>query len=406
MLGNFTMKVLMFGWEFPPFNSGGLGVACEGLAKALALLGVKVLFVLPKKLNCHHPNFNIIFADDTDCLKIKAVNSIITPYITTQSYSDVAKKIGLTSIYEADLFKEVLRYGKLAQKIAQNEIFDVIHAHDWLSFPAGIMAKEVSSKPLIVQIHATEFDRAGGNPNPFVYAIEKNGMEKADAIIAVSNYTKNKIVENYGINPEKIKVVHNAIDPNYFNSANPGQIFDLKKSGKKIVLFVGRITLQKGPDYFLKAAQKVLSFNKNVIFIMAGSGDMTQQIIEGAASMGIADKFLFAGFLTGDDLKKAYLLADLFVLPSVSEPFGLAALESLALKTPILISKQSGISEVIQNALKVDFWDTDEIANKILACLTYQGLGTTLQEESFKEMDKLSWEKSAQKCLKIYQDLT
>ena len=260
------MKVLMFGWEFPPFNSGGLGVACEGLAKALALLGVKVLFVLPKKLNCHHPNFNIIFADDTDCLKIKAVNSIITPYITTQSYSDVAKKIGLTSIYEADLFKEVLRYGKLAQKIAQNEIFDVIHAHDWLSFPAGIMAKEVSSKPLIVQIHATEFDRAGGNPNPFVYAIEKNGMEKADAIIAVSNYTKNKIVENYGINPEKIKVVHNAIDPNYFNSANPGQIFDLKKSGKKIVLFVGRITLQKGPDYFLKAAQKVLSFNKNVIF--------------------------------------------------------------------------------------------------------------------------------------------
>ena len=182
-------------------------------------------------------------------------------------------------------------------------------------------------------------------------------------------------------------------------------MLDLKKAGQKIVLFVGRITLQKGPDYFLKAAQKVLRFNKDVVFIMAGSGDMERQVIEMASNLNIADKFLFAGFLTGEDLKKAYLAADLFVLPSVSEPFGLAALESLALKTPILVSKQSGISEVIQNALKVDFWDIDEIANKILACLSYQGLSATLQEESFREMSKLSWEKSAQKCLDIYRVL-
>lgn len=401
------MKILMFGWEFPPFNSGGLGVACEGIAKAISSLGAEVIFVLPKKLDCHHPNFKIVFANSANNLKIRAVNSPITPYVTSQSYKEISSKIGFSNFYEADLFKEVLRYGKLAEEIAKKENFDVIHAHDWLSFPAGIMAKNISKKPLVVQIHATEFDRSPSNPNPFVYSVEKNGMEQADAVIAVSNYTKNKIIENYGIDQNKIKVVHNAIDPEYFNYniENPNQLLDLKKSGKKIVLFVGRITLQKGPDYFLKAAQKVLQFNKNVVFIMAGSGDMERQVIEMASDMNIADKFLFAGFLTGDDLKKAYMAADLFVLPSVSEPFGLAALESLALKTPILVSKQSGISEVIQNALKVDFWDIDEIANKILACLKYQGLGNTLQEESLKEMDKLSWEKSAQKCLDIYQAL-
>ncbi len=400
------MKVLMFGWEFPPFNSGGLGVACEGLAKALAFLGANIIFVLPKKLNCSHKNFKIIFADETS-IEVKAINSLIKPYVTSQTYKQTAQEIGLNDIYETDLFKEVLRYGKLAKKIAQRENFDIIHAHDWLSFPAGIMAKNISGKPLVVQVHATEYDRAGDNPNPFVYAIEKIGMEKADAIIAISNFTKNKIIENYGIEPSKIKVVYNAINPDYFDQtlSGPNELFELKKAGKKIVLFVGRITLQKGPDYFLKAAQKVLQFNKNVVFVMAGSGDMEKQIIEMAANMGIADKFLFAGFLKGEDLKKAYIAADLFVLPSVSEPFGLVALESLMLKTPILVSKQTGVGEVIQNVLKTDFWDIDDMADKILACLTYQGLGVTLQEESFKEMDKLSWEKSAQKCLDIYNEL-
>ena len=313
----------------------------------------------------------------------------------------------MKNFYGSDFFNEVLRYGHNAQKIAKKENFDIIHAHDWLSFPAGIAAKNISGKPLVVHIHATEFDRTGSNPNPVVYAIEKIGMEKADAVVAVSQFTKNKIIENYGIVPEKIKVVHNAINPNYFDqdTGSPNTLLDLKKAGKKIVLFVGRITLQKGPDYLVRAAQKVLQFNPNVVFIMAGSGDMTRQIIEMAANMGIADKFLFAGFLQGNDLKKAYAAADLFVLPSVSEPFGLVALESLTLKTPILVSKQSGIAEIIQNALKVDFWDVDEIANKILACLTYQGLGATLQEESHKELKKVSWEKSAQKCVEIYNSL-
>lgn len=399
------MKVLMFGWEFPPFNSGGLGVACEGLAKAIALSGVKVIFVLPKKMPCSHPFIKIIFADEN--MEIRAINSILKPYSTIASHRTIAEKIGANDFYESDLFNEVLRYGQLAQKIAQQEDFDVIHAHDWLSFPAGIMAKMVSGKPLVVQIHATEFDRSPNNPNPFIFSVEKIGMEKADAVIAVSNYTKNIIMENYGIEPNKIKVVHNAINPDYFDQviSTPNILLDLKKQGKKIVLFVGRITLQKGPDYLLRAAKKVLQFNQNVVFIMAGSGDMERQIIEMAASEGIADKFLFAGFLKGDDLKKAYTAADLFVLPSVSEPFGLSALESITLGTPTIVSKQSGIAEVIQNALKVNFWDVDEIANKILACLTYQGLGVTLQEESRKELSKVSWEKSAQKCIAIYQGL-
>jgi len=399
------MRVLMFGWEFPPFHSGGLGVACEGLAKALALQGVQVIFVLPKKLDYSYPFCKIIFASEN--LEIKAVNSLLKPYLTSSTYKELADKIGLKNFYASDLFREVLDYGHNAQRIAKKESFDIIHAHDWLSFPAGIAAKKISKKPLVVHVHATEFDRTGSNPNPVVFAIEKIGMEQADIVVAVSQFTKNKIVENYGIDEAKIKVVHNAIDQNFFNQElkSPNELLDLKKAGKKIVLFVGRITLQKGPDYFLKAAAMVLQFNPNVIFIVAGSGDMARQIIEQAAGAGIADNFLFAGFLTGDDLKKAYQAADLFVMPSVSEPFGLTALESVALGTPVLLSKQSGVSEVIKNCLKVDFWDIDEMTNKILACLNYPVLNATLQEESQKELNRISWETSAKKCLNIYNDL-
>ncbi|MDD4990110.1 MAG: glycosyltransferase family 4 protein [Candidatus Pacebacteria bacterium] len=399
------MKVLMFGWEFPPFHSGGLGVACEGLAKALALQGSQIIFVLPKKLDCKHPFLKIIFADEN--LEVKVINSLLKPYVTSASYKEMAGKIGLKDFYDSDLFREVLRYSHNAQKIAKKETFDIIHSHDWLSFPAGIAAKNISSKPLVCQIHATEFDRSPHCPNPVVYAIEKIGMEKADVVVAVSNYTKNKIIENYGIDGSKIKVVHNAIDPECFNQTlqTPNQLLDLKSAGKKIVLFVGRITLQKGPDYFLKAAKKVLAYNFNIIFIVAGSGDMERQIIEETANLGIADKFLFAGFLQGEDLKKVYTAADLFVMPSVSEPFGLTALESVSFGTPVLVSKQSGVSEVIKNALKVDFWDIDEMANKILACLNYPVLNATLQNESQKELTKLSWQKSAQKCIDIYSDL-
>jgi glycosyltransferase involved in cell wall biosynthesis len=250
-------------------------------------------------------------------------------------------------------------------------------------------------------VHATEFDRTGGNGvNQVVYNLERQGMHLADSIIAVSNFTKNKIVEHYGINPDKVQVVYNAIEfnGNHFSHEH----FGIKK-GNKVVLFMGRITLQKGPDYFLYAAKRVLEVDPNVRFIIAGSGDMATRMIEKAAELGIADKVLFAGFLRGPDIDKAYQMADLFVMPSVSEPFGLTPLEAMRNKTPVLISKQSGVSEVINNCLKVDFWDIDKMANQIIGTLKYQEAHDSLRENGFCEVQKFNWDEPARKCIDIYR---
>lgn len=394
----------MFGWEFPPCNSGGLGVACQGLINALTKQSVKITFVLPKKTDYQKPPCKIIFADGI--LKIKSVDSPLSPYITSKSYrQSLWDNDGGRNIYGLNLFEEVERYGREAGKIALCEDFDIIHAHDWLSAPAGMKAKEISGKPLILHIHATEFDRTGGNKiNQKVYEIEKEGMEKADMIIANSNFTKNKIVRHYGIKPEKIKVVYNATDIPTNEQTGMPESERIKKSGKKIVLFAGRITLQKGPDYFLLAAQKALKHNPDILFIIAGAGDMEAQIIEEAARLDIADKVLFAGFLRGDDLIKAYRTADLYVLPSVSEPFGITPLESLSQGTPVLISKQSGVSEVLSHALKVDFWNTNEMADKILAALKHKELHQSLKENGTREARKLTWSDSARQCIDIYSE--
>ena len=393
----------MFGWEFPPFNSGGLGVACEGLVKGLSKEGIKVTFVLPKKINCASDFCNIIFADDS--LVIKAADYCLSPYLTSKSYKDSFRRHDKNNIYGKDLYSEVMRYAKFAAKIALSEDFDIIHCHDWLSFPAGIAAKKVSKKALVVHVHATEFDRTGGNNlDGRIYDIEKEGFSFADRVITVSNYTKNKVVNYYGIDTQKVRVVHNAIDQDYY-PASPTDRCMLKENNEKIVLFVGRITLQKGPDYFLRSAKKVLDVNPNVRFLIVGSGDMEYQIIEEAAALNIADKVLFTGFLRGDDLQKAYAMADLFVLSSVSEPFGITPLESLIRGTPVLISKQSGISEVLSNCLKADFWDVDEMANKILAVLQYPELQSCLKENGSSEVNKFNWQDSARKCVAIYNEL-
>lgn len=394
------IKVLMFGWEFPPFNSGGLGVACAGLTKALSSQGIKVIFVLPRKLDYQVSFCKMIFADSS--LKLKKTNSFFSPYLTFPPQEKIQNS-GKETPKSCDLFAEVFRYAREAEKIAKLENFDIIHAHDWLSFPAALRAKKISQKPLIVHIHATEFDRTGDqNPNPKIYEIEREGALKADLIIANSNFTKKKIVSHYGIGPEKIRVVYNAVE----RSTNLGRnISSLKKGGAKIVLFVGRITIQKGPDYFIRAAKKVLEKNKNVFFVIAGSGDMEPQIIEEAARLKIADKVLFAGFLRGKDLTDAYQMADLFVLPSVSEPFGIAPLEALSNGTPVLISKQSGVSEILSHCLKVDFWNIDEMANKISAVLEYPELHHCLKENGTQELKKVSWQESARKCIGIYKEL-
>ena len=393
------MKVLMFGWEFPPYSSGGLGTACYGLTKSLSKQNVDITFVLPYTPNASEHDFiNIISTH----IKIKPIKSILSPYLTSQSYHKVKDNKYQARIYGDNLFEEVYRYSEEAKRIALEEDFGIIHCHDWMTFKAGINAKRIKNKPLIVHVHSTEFDRTGGNSiNQYVYDAEKEGMKYADAVIAVSNFTKNKITQHYGINPNKINVVYNAVEP---KGDNAGEIFEIKRYNK-IVLFLGRITLQKGPDYLLYAAKKVLDYDNNVIFIIAGSGDMEEFLIEKAAELGISKNVLFTGFLQGDDVDKSYKMADLYVMPSVSEPFGITALEAMRNGTPVLISKQSGVSEVIQHCLTADFWDVDDIANKILAALCYKTLHESLKEHGSMEVKKFNWDLPARKCIDIYNKL-
>lgn len=390
----------MFGWELPPHNSGGLGVACHGLSKALHNQNVDLLFVLPKKININS-DYKILFADENN--RAAVINSSLMPYISSEQYQKLKHDF---SLYGATLFDEVENFANKARSLIQSENFDVIHAHDWLSFKAGIIAKELTNKPLIVHVHSTEYDRTGGNyMNKHVYDIEKKGMERADKVIAVSKFTKKIIVDKYGIDERKIEVVHNRINADEYKDPAAEEIFSIKKQNKKIVSFVGRITLQKGPEYFLKVAKRVLEFDKNVLFVMAGSGDMEHKMIEEAAVMGISDKVFFTGFLRGNDLEKVFRLSDLFVMPSVSEPFSIVTLESILHGTPVLISKQSGVSEVLSHALKVDFWDIDEMTDKILSVLHNDSLKSALKENGKKEVEGFSWDIAAQECVKLYSSL-
>src|SRR3989344_5927242 len=288
------MKVLMLGWEFPPMSSGGLGTACYGLTKGLSSKGIEITFVVPYAADITDANFlSIKSASSIVNLKIRKVDSIIKPYMTSGGYSSYLRKKpeGISKIYGSTLLDEVYRYNLAAAKIAEEEEFDIIHCHDWMTFGAGIKARGKKGKPLVLHVHSTELDRTGGHKvNQYVYDLEKHGMHKADKIIAVSNFTKNKIIDHYGVPSEKIKVVHNAVDfsQHYFDDS-----FDLKKTGK-VVLFLGRMTLQKGPDYFVSAAKKVLEHDKNVKFIVAGTGDMEPFIIEKVAELGLANNVLFA----------------------------------------------------------------------------------------------------------------
>lgn len=396
------MRVLMFGWELPPYNSGGLGVACYNLATALCEKNTEVIFVLPRKIDIADQPFPVIFAESG--MRVRGIRSPLVPYITSRDYLLLVGGEKISGIYGNTLLEEVVRYGKKARTLARQEHFDVIHAHDWLSFPAGIEAKMVSGKPLVVHVHATEFDRTGGNKvNSAVYAIEKMGMERADRVVAVSQFTKNTIVEKYGIPENKVEVVYNAVDRGHREGASAAS--HVIAQAKHVVLFVGRITLQKGPDYFLEAARKVLDHFSDVLFVMAGDGDMFHQMVNKAAAMGIADRFVFTGFLRDKELRDLYRSADLYVMPSVSEPFGLTAIEALEHGTPILISKQTGVGESLSHCLKVDFWDVEEMAAKIIAVLRYQELRRCLAEHGKLESLKFSWERSADQCITLYRHL-
>ncbi len=401
----------MYGWEFPPIQSGGLGVACHGIVEGLLSRQHAVFLVLPKTspamMGQVSGDFTVLSASESGgTVNIATVNTgLYSPYATSdtqyQEYLKQMPKKEPDSIYGKNVMEEVYRYAAKAAVHAKHVPHDIIHSHDWLTAEAGIQAKKISDQPLVMHVHATEFDRSGDTPNQAVYDLERRGMENADRVIAVSQRTKDILIQQYGIADWKIDVVHNAVRQN-FNSYHKTHNIE---NADKVVLFLGRMTMQKGPDYFLQMAKKVLEHMNHVKFVMAGDGDMMQQVINMAIGLGIEQNVLFSGFLQGDEIAQAYAHADLYVLPSVSEPFGITPLEAIRQGTPVLISKQSGISEVIKNALRVDFWDIDEMANKVIAALKYPALANTLREHSSRELSKMSWEKQAGKIVEVYQKI-
>ncbi len=427
------MKVFMLGWEFPPYISGGLGTACFGLTKALDNLGVEVTFVLPRAVEGSYTSHvrmlspaSLLCQQGSPSLtklrrtKIKPVDSVLQPYTSADDYSKrieailLAKRSGAGQAgsaaqmvggldYAGDMFAEVHRYAAIVAELASKEDFDIIHAHDWMTYPAAIAVAELTGKPLVVHVHSTEFDRSGENVNQVIYDIERAGMHSADRIITVSNFTRNIVINRYGISPQKIDVVYNGVERNGNSSKRPDE-FGIKKN-EKIVLFLGRITMQKGPEYFLQAAKKVIDEMDDVRFVMAGSGDMMHRAVEMAAELGIGSKVMFTGFLRGEQVQEIYKMADLFVMPSVSEPFGLVPLEALENDVPVIISKQSGVAEVLTHALKVDFWDVNEMANKIVAVLRYPPLGITLRNYGNSEVRKMRWRDAAVRCSRIYEEV-
>ncbi len=422
------MKVLMFGWEFPPHITGGLGTACFGLTKGLTKHGVEVLFVVPKAYGdedqrairlVNASDINIDLSDHTyqeywKRITYMQIGSNLIPYVGPEEFKRLTESKELEKTYSEDkilsknfefsgkygknLMDEVKRYALVASAIAANTDFDVIHAHDWLTYSAGIAAKSVSGKPLVVHMHATEFDRSGDNINQDVYELERKGMEEADRVIAVSNLTRNIVINKYGIDPDKVFTVHNAVEP---TEKKQGQGERYVK--EKVVTFLGRITFQKGPDYFVEAAKMVLDKNPNVRFVMAGSGDMMNKMVKRVAQLKIADKFHFTGFLKGDDVDKMFSLSDVFVMPSVSEPFGIVPLEAMRSNVPVVISKQSGVAEILIHALKVDFWDVNAMADMINGLLNYEGLSKMFIRYGKDEVDSLKWENAAVKVKNVYE---
>ncbi len=424
------MKVLMFGWEFPPHITGGLGTACYGMTRALLKHGAEVLFVVPKAYGDEDQRaVRIVNASDVDLdihdteffefaknFTYMEVGSNLVPYLDPEEFekitsaSESQKEEKRKSIYSAkyqfsgrygtDLMEEVSRYALVAGAIARKYDFDVIHAHDWLTYYAGIAAQKVSGKPLVVHIHATEFDRTGENVNSLVYDIERNGMMAADRVIAVSNLTRNIVIERYGIDPDKVFTVHNAIEP-----VEKPESINVKKAVKeKVVTFLGRITFQKGPEYFIETAHKILQRDRNVRFVMAGSGDMLNKMIRRVAQLKIADRFHFTGFLKGEAVDRMFALTDVFVMPSVSEPFGLVPLEAMRTNVPVIVSKQSGVAEVLKYAIKVDFWDVNGTADAIWGLLHYKALTQIFTKYGKDEVDSLKWEYAAVKIMQVYED--
>ena len=418
------MKALMFGWEFPPHILGGLGTASYGLTKGMAKNGnMEITFVIPKPFGDEDKSFSRIIGATNTPIVYKDVDWDYVKHrfgycMDPQEYYDLRKHIyadfsymhtndmgciEFSGKYPDNLLEEINNYSIVAGVIARKEQYDVIHSHDWLTYPAGIHAKQVSGKPLVIHVHATDFDRSRGNVNPQVFAIEKNGMDLADHIITVSDLTRKTVIEKYGIDPSKVTTVHNAVEPMSKEILN---ISASRGTDEKVITFLGRITMQKGPEYFVEAAAKVLQKAKNVRFVMAGSGDMMNEMIRLAARRNIADRFHFTGFLRGNAVYEMLKVSDVYVMPSVSEPFGISPLEAMQVGVPTIISKQSGCAEILNNAIKVDYWDIDAMADAMYSIITYPSLYRFLKEEGKNEVDEIKWEYAGKKVIDIYKRLT
>jgi len=451
----------MLGWEFPPHISGGLGTACYGMTRGLDEIGVSVCFVLPTAVpvglpshvelrspadlpagvSIDSPPSEKIVREEFDRVELHRVDALLQPYGTPASFEReirtlIGKQTAVTAgdrpaerapagaaaeaparqpplppsgtfadaggaHYAGDLMAQIHRYARLALELAEQEQFDVIHAHDWMTYPAGLAVAAATGRPLVIHVHSTEFDRAGANINQRVYEIERTGMHGAARVVCVSHLTRNIVTSRYGVDPAKCEVVYNAVD---LPEGDDWQMQPIKQT-EKLVLFLGRVTMQKGPEYFLRAAKKVVEKFTNVRFVMAGSGDMIAQCVREAADLKIGRYVTFTGFLRGGDVARIFKMADLYVMPSVSEPFGIAPLEALSHNVPVIISRQSGVSEVLTHVLKVDFWDIDEMANKILAVLRHAPLQRALRQHGHIELRKLSWKDSAVRLNEIYTGL-
>lgn len=419
------MKALMFGWEFPPHILGGLGTASYGLTRGMAMQpDMDITFCIPKPWGDEDQSFLKIVGvcnvpvvwKDVDWEYVK--NRLSKAGMDPQQYYDYRDRIyadfsyrhvndlgcfEFSGRYPNNLLEEINNYSIVAGVIARAEQYDIIHAHDWLTYPAGIHAKNVSGKPLVIHVHATDYDRSRGNVNPEVYAIEKNGMDNADHIITVSNLTRQTVIEKYHQDPGKVTTVHNAVEP---LSPEILAIQDKKGVKDKIITFLGRITMQKGPEYFVEAAYKVLQKAPYARFVMAGSGDMMDKMIRMVAERNMSDRFHFTGFMKGKQVYEILKASDVYVMPSVSEPFGISPLEAMQCGVPSIISKQSGCAEILSYAVKVDFWDIEAMADAMYSIISYPAMHQFLKEEGKKEVDNIKWEYAGQKVRRIYDQVT
>ncbi|MFW6058839.1 MAG: glycosyltransferase [Phycisphaeraceae bacterium] len=449
------MRVLMLGWEFPPYISGGLGTACQGLTRALSQQDVHVTFVLPRPIEQHTVgDVRVVSANSSAPAPREPVGAtesfadtagfenvtfhavpanLRSPYQRArQRWAEIDRHIAAqrqaaaqpgsvlhepeaeaarhghapghdaASLYTGDLFGEADRYARRCVELARRDQIDVIHAHDWLTFPAGMAVAAFTGRPLVVHVHSTEFDRAGERIDQRIYEIERRGMHAAVRIITVSNLTRAILQHRYGVPGDRIDVVYNGIDPAPRPEAR--QHARAIKNGDRIVLFLGRVTMQKGPGYFIESAKKVLEKHEHVKFVITGSGDQIPEVIDLAARYGIGHKVTFTGFLEGEDVDRVFEMADVYVMPSVSEPFGLAALEAIRHDVPAIVSRTSGVSEALRHVLRVDFWNTDEIADKILAVLNHPPLAKTLCSNADREIEQFTWRDAAERCRRIYHE--